>query len=88
MRLPTCTRLPVHAAMFHGPTSPVREGRIRHGYPGPERLGVQFVEMSDSRLGWPQDPQTCSETRYLVPSCKWTEIECTVEQMVSRIGRQ
>ncbi len=82
MRLPTWTRL--HAAMFHGPTSPVRVGKIRHSYPGPERLGVQLVEMSDR----PQDPQTGYETRCLVPSCIWTGIECPVDQMVSRVGRQ
>ncbi len=80
VRLPTWTRL--HAAMFRGPTSPVRVGKIRHSYPGPERLGVQFVEMSDR----PQDPQTGYETRYLVQSCIW--IESRVEQMVSRVGRQ
>jgi hypothetical protein len=82
VRLPTWTRL--HAAMFHWPTSPVRVGKIHHIYPGPERLGVQFVEMSDR----PQDPQTGYETRYLVPSCIWTGIECPVEKMVSRVGRQ
>jgi hypothetical protein len=82
VRLPTWTRL--HAAMFRGPTSPVQVGKIRHSYPGPERLRVQFAKMSDR----PQDLQTGYETRYLVPCCIWTGVECPVEQIVSRVGRQ
>ena len=84
VRSPTCTRLHAAFKLFHGPASPVRVGKIRHGYSGPERLEVQFVELSD----WPPDPQTGYETRYLAPNCIWTGIECPVEQMVSPVGRQ